>query len=107
MGRVTYIEHDGTAHTVDVPDGTSLMMGAITNNVPGIDADCGGLCVCATCHVHVDSAWTGVVGPPATPEEKELLDLAPEVAADSRLSCQIKMSKELDGVIVRLPESQH
>lgn len=107
MGRVIYVEHNGAVRTVELADGVSLMMGAITNNVRGIDADCGGLCVCATCHVHVDPQWTAVVGPPASPEEKELLELAPEVGPDSRLSCQIKMRKELDGVIVHLPESQH
>jgi 2Fe-2S ferredoxin len=107
MGRVTYIEYNGTAHTVEIAEGTSLMQGAVANNIRGIDADCGGARACATCHVHVDAAWTAVVGPPASEEESEMLQLAPEVASDSRLSCQIEMRPELDGVIVHLPESQH
>ena len=107
MGRVTYIEHDGTTHTIDVSDGVSLMEGAVSNGVRGIDADCGGSCACATCHVHVDAAWTAIVGPPASEGEAELLQLAPEVRPDSRLSCQIRMREELDGVVVHLPEAQH
>lgn len=107
MGRVTYIEFDGTEHTVEIEEGSSLMSGAVANGVPGIDADCGGSCACATCHVHVDAAWTTAVGGPATELEAELLQLAPEVRDTSRLSCQIKMRPELDGIVVRLPESQH
>ncbi len=107
MGRVTYIEHDGTAHTVELADSMSLMEGAISNGIRGIDGDCGGCCSCATCHVHVDAAWMARVGPPASDAEAELLQLAPEVGPDSRLSCQIKMRDELDGVIVHLPEAQH
>jgi ferredoxin, 2Fe-2S len=107
MGRVTYIEHNGKSHTIELADGVSLMEGAVSNGVPGIDADCGGSCACATCHVHVDSAWLTAVGPTASEAEGELLQLAPEVAADSRLSCQIKMRPELDGVVVRMPEAQH
>jgi 2Fe-2S ferredoxin len=107
MGRVTYIEFDGTVHTVEVEDGASLMSGAVANGVPGIDADCGGSCACATCHVHVHPEWTSSVGGPATEAEGELLQLAPEVRDSSRLSCQIKMSAALDGIIVHLPEAQH
>jgi 2Fe-2S ferredoxin len=107
MGRVTYIGHDGTAHTLELVDSMSLMEGAISNGIPGIDADCGGNCACATCHVHVAAAWLARVGPPATAAEAELLQLAPEVRPDSRLSCQIKMREELDGIIVHLPEAQH
>src|SRR5262249_25275106 len=106
-GRVTYIEFDGTAHTVEIEDGTSLMRGAVSNGIPGIDADCGGSCACATCHVHVDAAWTATVGPPASEAEAEMLQLAPEVRDDSRLACQVKMRAELDGVVVHLPEAQH
>jgi ferredoxin, 2Fe-2S len=107
MGRVTYIEHDGTAHGIDLAEGLSVMEGAVSNGVRGIDGDCGGSCSCATCHVHVDKAWTERVGPPASEAEAELLQLAPEVRPDSRLSCQIKMCAELDGLIVHLPEAQH
>jgi 2Fe-2S ferredoxin len=107
MGRVTYIEFDGTVHTVEIEDGTSLMRGAVANGIPGIDADCGGSCACATCHVHVDAAWAAVVGAPASEAEAELLQLAPEVRDDSRLACQIKMRPDLDGVVVHLPEAQH
>jgi ferredoxin, 2Fe-2S len=107
MGRVTYIEHDGKTHVVELSDGTSLMEGAVANGVRGIDGDCGGCCSCATCHVHVDPAWTTRAGPPASEPEAEMLQLAPEFRPDSRLSCQIKMHAELDGIIVHLPESQH
>jgi 2Fe-2S ferredoxin len=107
MGRVTYIEFDGTPHTIELDEGSSLMSGAVANGIPGIDADCGGCCACATCHVHVDARWAAVVGPPASESENELLQLAPDVRADSRLSCQINMRADLDGVVVHLPEGQH
>jgi ferredoxin, 2Fe-2S len=107
MGRVTYIQCDGTSHTVDVEDGESLMTGAVSNGIRGIDADCGGSCACATCHVHVDPSWTQAVGSAASEAEAELLQLAPEVREDSRLSCQIKMRADLDGVVVHLSEAQH
>ena len=107
MGRVTYIEFNGTAHTIELPEGDSLMNGAVSNGIRGIDGDCGGSCACATCHVHVDPSWTTKVGPPASDIEAELLQLAPDVGTDSRLSCQIKMSAEIDGVVVHLPEGQH
>jgi ferredoxin, 2Fe-2S len=82
------------------------MDGAIKNNVPGIDADCGGACACATCHVYVDPAWSDRTGAPSAMEES-MLDFAENVQDTSRLSCQIKVSDELDGLIVRMPESQH
>ena len=107
MGRVTYIQFDGTTQTLELDDGVSVMSGAVDNGVRGIDGDCGGCCSCATCHVHVDAAWTARVGPPASEAETELLQLAPEVRPDSRLSCQIKMRAELDGLVVHLPEAQH
>jgi 2Fe-2S ferredoxin len=106
MGQVTFIEHDGTTHTISVADGISVMEGAVQNGVPGIDADCGGQCACATCHVHVAAAWQQVVGEPGEMED-ELLNLAPERDDTSRLSCQIQMSPELDGLVVTMPESQH
>jgi 2Fe-2S ferredoxin len=106
MAKVTYIEHDGTEHAVEVKTGMSVMEGAIKNNVPGIDADCGGACACATCHVYVDAAWTDRTGEKSAMEES-MLDFAENVEETSRLSCQIKVSDALDGLIVRMPESQH
>ncbi|HTK36013.1 MAG TPA: 2Fe-2S iron-sulfur cluster-binding protein [Caulobacteraceae bacterium] len=106
MAKITYIEFDGTEHPVEVRNGLSVMEGAIKNNVPGIDADCGGACACATCHVYVDEAWREKVGGPSAMEES-MLDFAEGVEANSRLSCQIKVSDALGGLIVRMPESQH
>ena len=106
MGRVTYREFDGTEHAVDVPEGVSVMEGALNNGIPGIDADCGGMCACATCHVFVDPSWLDLTGTP-NEQENELLELAPERSATSRLACQIVMSPALDGLIVAMPESQH
>lgn len=106
MGRVTYVEYNGGEHVIDVEDGVSVMEGAVRNGVPGIDADCGGMCACATCHVHVAPEWLELTGE-ASQQETELLDLAPERDGYSRLSCQIAMSPELGGLVVRLPESQH
>ena len=106
MARVTYIEHDGREHVVEVKNGLSVMEGAIRNNVPGIDADCGGACACATCHVYVDEAWREKTGEPSAMEES-MLDFADEVQPNSRLSCQIRVTDALDGLVVRLPENQH
>jgi 2Fe-2S ferredoxin len=104
--RVTYIEHDGTEHAVDVKPGLSVMEGAVKNNVPGIDADCGGACACATCHVYVDEAWLTLTGE-RTATEASMLEFAEGVELNSRLACQIKVSDVLDGLVVRMPESQH
>ncbi len=106
MAKITYVEHDGREHVVEVKSGLSVMEGAIRNNVPGIDADCGGACACATCHVYVDEAWIGETGT-ASPMEESMLDFAEGVQPNSRLSCQIRVSDALDGLVVRLPESQH
>jgi len=106
MAKITYIEHDGTEHVIDVKPGQSVMEGAVKHNVPGIDADCGGACACATCHVYVDAAWTAKTGTKSAMEES-MLDFAEGVEPNSRLSCQIKVSDELDGLVVRMPESQH
>ena len=106
MPKITYIEHDGTEHTVEVKKGLSVMEGAIRNNVPGIDADCGGACACATCHVYVDENFAAETGRPSAMEES-MLDFAEEVEPNSRLSCQIRVSDALDGLVVRLPENQH
>lgn len=105
MTRITYIEHNGTEHVVDANNGESVMEAAINNLVPGIDADCGGACSCGTCHVFVDENWVQAVGQPGEFEEP-MLDINPERSANSRLSCQIDISDELDGLIVRLPEFQ-
>jgi 2Fe-2S ferredoxin len=106
LANITYIEHDGQEHVIDVKPGLSVMEGAVKNNIPGIDADCGGACACATCHVYVDPAWAGKTGTPTAMEES-MLDFAENVEPTSRLSCQIKVTEALDGLIVRMPESQH
>jgi len=106
MPKITYIEFDGTEHTVEVRNGLTVMEGAIKNNVPGIDADCGGACACATCHVYVDEAWREKTGS-ASAMEESMLDFAQNVEPNSRLSCQIKVTDQLDGLIVRMPEEQH
>ena len=106
MAKITYIEHDGTEHQIEVKSGLSVMEGAVKNNIPGIDADCGGACACATCHVYVDEAWRGKTGEKSAMEES-MLDFAENVEENSRLSCQIKVSDDLDGLTVRMPESQH
>ena len=106
MPKITYIAHDGVTTTLEVRAGLSVMEGAVRNGVDGIDADCGGSCSCATCHVYVDPAWTGRVGPPASNDEDDLLGLAVERRPNSRLSCQLKISEALDGLIVRMPASQ-
>ena len=106
MAKITYIEFGGGEHVVDVKPGLSVMEGAVRNNVPGIDADCGGACACATCHVYVDPAWLDRVGSPAAMEES-MLDFAEALEPNSRLSCQIKVTDALDGLVVRMPESQH
>jgi 2Fe-2S ferredoxin len=106
MAKITFIEFDGTKHVVDVKPGLSAMEGAVKNEVPGIDADCGGACACATCHVYVDDAWREKTGA-ASAMEASMLDFAEGVEPNSRLSCQIKVSDELDGLVVRMPQSQH
>ena len=105
MAKITYIEHSGTEHTIDVESGMTVMEGAIKNSIPGIDADCGGACACATCHVYIDEAWQEKVGGPS-PMEEDMLDFAFDVRDNSRLSCQIKVTDELDGLVVNLPEKQ-
>jgi len=105
MAKITYIEFDGTEHVVDVPSGLSVMEGAINNNLPGIEAECGGMCSCATCHVYVDPAWTDATGSPGDIEQG-MLESAMDLQDESRLSCQIDVGDELDGLIVRMPELQ-
>lgn len=106
MAKITYIEHNGAEHAIDVKNGLSVMEGAVKNNIPGIDADCGGACACATCHVYVREDWLEKTGARSAMEES-MLDFAEGVQENSRLSCQIKVSDELDGLVVTMPESQH
>ena len=105
MPKITYIEHNGKKHTVDVANGLSIMEGAIQNNIPGIDADCGGAMACATCHVYVKEEWFNNL-PQKEQGEEDMLDMAFEPKKNSRLSCQILVSKELDGIVVDLPKKQ-
>jgi 2Fe-2S ferredoxin len=103
--KITFIEHDGSVHTVEGEIGATVMETALRNDVTSIVAECGGGCTCATCLVHVDEEWFKVVGPPSE-EEEYMLDGAHEVTPTSRLSCQIKVSKALDGLVVRTPSYQ-
>ena len=105
MAKITYIEHNGTEHVVEVANGMTVMEGARDNNIPGIDADCGGACACSTCHVYVDPAWFAKL-PAIEPMEEDMLDFAYERKENSRLSCQLKVSSALDGLTVRMPERQ-
>ena len=108
MPKITYVEFSGREHQVEVPLGLSVMRGAVDNNIPGIDADCGGECACATCHVYVDETWLTKIGlPPDGSQEATMLSFAALAEPNSRLSCQIKVSDELDGLVVRMPEGQH
>jgi len=107
MALVTYIEHSGTEHKVEVPNGLSVMQGALNNDIDAIVAECGGGLACATCHCYVDDAWIDRAGPPSEAEGQMLESTAAERKRGSRLSCQIVVSDELDGLIVRLPETQY
>ena len=103
--KITFIDHDGTVHTVDAEIGATVMETALKNDITGVVAECGGSCTCATCLVHVDEKWFPVVGPPS-PEEEDMIDTAFEITPTSRLSCQIKVTEELEGLIVRTPSYQ-
>jgi 2Fe-2S ferredoxin len=105
MPKITYIEHNGKFHTIDVPKGLSVMEGAIQKNIPGIDADCGGSMACATCHVYVKEEWFDKL-PKKEDGEEDMIDLAYEPNKFSRLSCQLVVSDELEGLVVNLPEKQ-
>ena len=105
MPKITYIEFAGKSHIIDVPKGLTVMEGAVQNNIPGIDADCGGGMACATCHVYVKEEWFNRL-PPKTEGEDDMLDQAFEPKKNSRLSCQIEVSEDLDGLEVNLPEKQ-
>ncbi len=106
MPKITYIEHNGAKHEVDVPVGHTVMEGARDNNVPGIEADCGGACACSTCHVYIDAAWVPKIAPKEA-MEADMLDFAFEPNAEtSRLTCQIQVTAEMDGLVVQMPERQ-
>ncbi|MGE3246738.1 MAG: 2Fe-2S iron-sulfur cluster-binding protein [Beijerinckiaceae bacterium] len=105
MTKITFVDHTGKSQTVEAEDGSTIMETAIRNDIPGIVAECGGSCACATCHVYVDEAWIEKVGK-AGPLEEDMLDFAFDVRPTSRLSCQITVSAELDGLTVTTPEQQ-
>ncbi|MAJ22191.1 MAG: 2Fe-2S ferredoxin [Candidatus Pelagibacter sp. TMED64] len=105
MPKITYIEYNGKEHIVDVPIGLSVMEGAVQNDIPGIDADCGGSCACATCHVYVDEKWFEKI-PKKEEAEEDMLDMAFEPNQNSRLTCQITVTNELEGLVVRMPKQQ-
>jgi len=105
MAKITFIQPDGTSQTVDAEPGTTVMEAAKLNDVAGIEAECGGACACATCHVYVDASWVEKTGTPAEIEE-DMLDFAFDVRKESRLSCQIKVTPALDGLILRVPGKQ-
>ncbi len=106
MAKITYIDHEGTERPIEAKNGETVMEVAVKNSVPGIDADCGGACACATCHVYVDEAFLARTGSPEAMEQS-MLDFAENVLPNSRLSCQIRVSDQLDGLRVTTPESQH
>jgi 2Fe-2S ferredoxin len=105
MAKITYIDPAGQRYEVEAENGTTVMENAIRNGVPGIEAECGGACACATCHVYVDEAYKAVVGEPE-PMEEDMLDFAFEVKSNSRLSCQIRVRDALDGLVVMVPARQ-
>ena len=105
MPKITYIDSDGTSRDVDAKNGSSIMEAAVQNMIPGIDADCGGACACATCHVYVAEEWLAKLSPKDDMEDS-MLDFAEDVQENSRLSCQLLISDELDGIVVTTPESQ-
>ena len=106
MAKITYIEHNGTEHVVDVPTGLTVMEGARDNGIPGIEADCGGACACSTCHVYVEGDWVDRL-PPKDAMEEDMLDFAwnPDPVR-SRLTCQVKVTDDMDGLRVQMPEKQ-
>jgi 2Fe-2S ferredoxin len=105
MATIIYIESDGSEHHVEVPAGASVMDGAVNSGVPGIDADCGGVCTCATCHVRVDPEWAERL-PEKSDVEEAMLEFAVDVGPNSRLSCRLSVDDGLEGLVVHIPESQ-
>ena len=106
MPKITYITHEGAQKTIDVSVGMTVMRAAVAQAIPGIDADCGGACACATCHVYVDPAWFDKL-PAPQPAEADMLDFVQERQPNSRLSCQIEVTDAIDGLVVTTPASQH
>ena len=105
MPKITYIDNEGNSKTIEVENGLSVMEGAIQNNIPGIDADCGGSMACATCHVYVEEKWLNKI-PKAEDAEVDMIDMAFEPKKNSRLSCQLIVSDVLDGLTVTTPSKQ-
>ena len=105
MTKITYVEHNGTEHTIDVQNGLTVMEGAVQNDIPGIDADCGGSMACATCHVYVKDDWYDKLDEKSEGED-DMIDQAYEPKKNSRLSCQITVTDKIEGLIVHLPEKQ-
>ena len=105
MAKITYVEHNGKSHTIDVKNGLTVMEGAVQNDIPGIDADCGGSMACATCHVYVKEEWFNKL-PKKEDGEEDMIDMAYEPNKYSRLSCQLTVSNDLEGLTVQLPEKQ-
>ncbi|RKQ71175.1 2Fe-2S ferredoxin [Litorimonas taeanensis] len=105
MPKILFMSHAGEEHSIEAKVGDSLMEAAVKNSIAGIDADCGGACACATCHVYIDSSYSALTGTPDDMEQS-MLDFADEVQPTSRLSCQIPITEEMEGIVVRLPESQ-
>jgi 2Fe-2S ferredoxin len=105
MPKLVFLTQEGERFEIDAPNGTTAMENAVKNDVPGIEAECGGACACATCHVYVDESWTAKTGEPE-PMEEDMLDFAYEPQPNSRLSCQIKMRDELDGLVLTVPAQQ-
>jgi 2Fe-2S ferredoxin len=105
MTTITFVDYQGTARTVEAENGSTVMENAVRNSIPGIEAECGGACACATCHVYVAEEWRQKVGEPSQMEE-DMLDFAYDIRPNSRLSCQIRVKQELDGLVVHTPERQ-
>ncbi len=105
MIKITFVDAEGTARTVEAEEGATVMETAVRNGIPGIEAECGGACSCATCHVYVDEEWEAVTGQPQ-PMEEDMLDFAFDVRPNSRLSCQIRVRPEMDGLVVQTPTRQ-
>ena len=105
MPKINYIEHNGKSHTIEVANGLTIMEGAVQNNIPGIDADCGGSCACATCHIYINEEWFSKL-PKSEEAEQDMLDVAYEPKKYSRLGCQITVTDELDGIVVKMPLKQ-